>query len=77
MANGYRLRVDTISTDGTNLFMSVTVNDGTHALPPITPNFPVGTAASAIDTYLQAIVDNGSSLSSDIAALVGKTYVGA
>lgn len=77
MANGYQLRVDSIATDGTNLFFSVTVNDGAHASPPITSTFPVGTAASQIDTYMQTIVDNGYALVSDIAVLAGKTYIGA
>lgn len=77
MANGYRLHLDSISTDGTNLFVTVTINDGPHALPPVTPTFPVGTTAADIDAYLQAIVDNGYSLTSDIAALSGKNYTGA
>lgn len=77
MANGFKLRLESIATDGTNLFLSVTINDGAHALPPIAPIFPVGATAAQIDTYLQTIVDNGSSLTSDIALLVGKTYTGA
>lgn len=77
MANGYKLKVDSISTDGTDLFFVISINDGVHALPPITPMFPVGTSASKIDTYLQAIVDNGATLAFDIAALSGKTYTGA
>ena len=78
MPNGYKLRIDSISTDGTNYFFSITVNDGAHALPPITPSFPVdGTTVTQINTYMQAIVDNGASLSFDMAALVGKTYTGA
>lgn len=77
MANGFKLRVDSISTDGTNLYFIITVNDGAHSLPPINPTFPVGTAAADIDAYLQAVVDNGYSLTSDIAALSGKAYTGA
>ncbi len=78
MANGYKVRIDSISTDGTNYYVTILVNDGAHALPPITPVFPVsGTTAAQIDTYMQAIADNGSSLTSDIAALSGKTYTGA
>lgn len=77
MANGYKVRIDSIGTDGTNLFVTVLINDGVHALPPITPVFPVGTTASQIDTYIQVIADNGYTLTGDIAALSGKTYTGA
>lgn len=78
MANGFKVRLDSIATDGTNYFVTITVNDGAHASPPMTPVFPVsGASAGEIDTYIQAIADNGSSLTSDIAALVGKTYTGA
>ena len=77
MANGFKLRVDSISTDGSNVFVTIIVNDGAHALPPITPVFPVGISAADIDTYLQAVVDNGYNLTADIAALSGKTYTGA
>jgi len=77
MANGYTLRLDSISTDGTNLFLSITINDGAHSLPTINPVFPVGTSVADINTYMQAIVNNGYSITSDIAALVGKTYIGA
>lgn len=78
MANGYKVRIDSISTDGTNYYVTILINDGVHQLPPITPVFPVtGTTATQIDTYLQVIADNGSTLASDIAALSGKTYTGA
>ena len=78
MANGYKLRLDSISTDGTNYYLTININNGLNALPPITPTFPIaGTTAAQIDTFLQTIVDNGASLTSDIAALVGKTYTGA
>ena len=78
MANGYKVRLDSITTDGTNYFLSLTINDGVHAFPPVTPVFPVsGATAAEIDTYIQTIADNGPSLAADIAALCGKTYTGA
>lgn len=78
MANGYKVRIDSIGTDGTNYFVTININDGVHQLPSITPVFPVsGATATEIDTYIQTIADNGSSLSADIAALCGKTYTGA
>ena len=77
MANGYNVRIDSIATDGTNLFVSITVNDGAHASPPMVPVFPATATAAQINTYMQTIADNGSSLTSDIAALCGKTYTGA
>lgn len=73
MANGYRVRIDSITTDGTNLFVQVGINDGAHQLPPITPIFPVGTSAATITTYIQTIANNGPTLSSDIAAIVGSS----
>lgn len=73
MANGYKVRIDSIATDGTNLFVTLNINDGAHALPPITPVFPVGTTAATITSYIQTIANNGPTLTSDIAALVGSS----
>ena len=77
MANGYKVRIDSIGTDGTNYFVTLLINDGIHALPPITPVFPVTITAAQIDAYIQTIADNGSTLADSIAALSGKTYTGA
>lgn len=71
MANGYKVVIDNISTDGTNLYVTISVNDGTHQFPQITPVFPVGTSAATITAYVQAIATNGPTLTADIAALVG------
>ena len=77
MANGYKVRIDSIGTDGTNYFVTLSINDGVHALPPITPVFPVTMTVAQIDAYIQVIADNGSTLAADVAALSGKTYTGA
>lgn len=77
MANGFKLRIDSIATDGTNLFFTISVFNGTNTLPPITPIFDDATTAAQIDTYMQTIVDNGASLPAAMVPLVGKTYTGA
>lgn len=77
MANGYVVRIDSISTDGTNMFVTISIFDGAHQLPPITAVFPVATSTAAqIKTYVNTIATNGSSLSSDFSALVGYTIAG-
>jgi hypothetical protein len=77
MANPYRVTINSISTDGTSLFLDVTVFDGVHDLPPIQPTFAVGTSAATIRNYLQTIANNQPVLSGDIAALVRTVIVGA
>lgn len=76
MANGYKVRIDSITTDGTNLFVTILINDGIHGLPPITPVFPVGTSAAAITAYVQAVATAGPTLTSDISTIVGSTVSG-
>lgn len=76
MANGYKVRIESISTDGTNLYVTLNINDGAHRLPDITPVFVVGTSAATITAYAQTIATNGPTLTSDIAALVGTTVSG-
>lgn len=77
MPNGFKVKIDSISTDGTNLFFTISVFNGAHTLPPITPVFDDATTAAQIDTYMQTIVDNGASLPAAMVPLVGKIYTGA
>lgn len=77
MANAYRVTITSISTDGTNLFLELSVFDGLHTFPLLRPAFPVGTSATTIRAYVQAIADNQPTLSQDIADLVSVTLVGA
>lgn len=73
MANGYRVTIDSIASDGTNLFVEVRISSGTTTFPTIVPVFPVGTSAASITAYIQTIATNGPTLASDIAALVGSS----
>lgn len=73
MANGYKVVISNITTDGTNLYVQVEINDGVHQMPSIIPVFPVGTAASVITAYIQQIANNAPTLDSGIAALVGSS----
>lgn len=77
MANGYRVWIDSIATDGTNLFLEVRISSGTTTFPTIRPVFPVGTTVAEINTYIQTIADNGAVLDSGIAELVGSSVKGA
>jgi hypothetical protein len=77
MANGYKARIESAVSDGTNIFLAVKIDSPTGTYELIRPVFKVGTAASVIDTYLQAIADTGPSLAAGIAAIVGKSYTGA
>ena len=71
MASGFKVTIDSITTDGTNLFLEVRISNGLQTFPTIRPVFPVGTAASAITTYIQNIANSVPALTADIAALVG------
>ena len=73
----YKLTINSIVSDGTNYYFSTTVDDGVHALPPITATFPVGATQAEVDSYMQTVANNAPSLAREIAELVGKTYTGA
>lgn len=77
MANAYKVTINSISTDGTNLFVELSVFDGIHTLPLLRPVFAVGTTAAAIQAYAQAIANNQPALAADIGALVNTTLTGA
>lgn len=73
MPSGYRVTIDSIASDGTNLFLEVRISSGSTTFPLIRPVFPVGTPASEITSYIQNIADNAPTLSADIAVLVGSS----
>lgn len=73
MANGYRVTIDSIASDGTNYYVEMRISDGTHTFPLIRPVFPVGTSAATITAYMQTIANNGPTLAADIGALVGSS----
>lgn len=77
MANGYRVRIASAVSDGTNIFLEVEVISPTQTFPLLRPTFKVGTAASVLTSYLQTIANNGPALASDVSALVGQTVNGA
>jgi hypothetical protein len=70
----YKVKIDTIGSDGTNYYFEASISDGMTTFPPIRPSFSVEAAASEIDTYFQAVADAAPTLTSAIRALVGKTY---
>lgn len=77
MANGFKVRVESAVSDGANIFLVVKISSATQTYEFVRPVFKVGTAASTVDTYMQAIADAGPTLADGISALVGKTYSGA
>lgn len=77
MANAYSVTIKSIATDGTNLFVTISIFDGLHTLPDITPVFPVGTPAEDIRSYVQTIADNQPALAADLGDLVSLTIAGA
>jgi hypothetical protein len=77
MANGYRVWIDSIASDGTNLYLEVRIQLGATTFPTIRPVFPVGTSAADLTTYIQTIADNGPTLTSALAELVGSSVKGA
>ena len=77
MANGYRVTIKNISTDGTNLFVEISIFDGLRTLPSIFPVFPVGTSAADITAYAQVVANNGPTLTRDLQDLVNSSVAGA
>lgn len=77
MANGFKVRIESAVSDGTNIFLAVKIASPTQTYELIRPIFRVGTTAATIDTYMQAIADGGPTLASAISDLVGKVYAGA
>lgn len=72
----YVVRVMSVATDGTNIFLEVQISDGPTTWPIIKPVFEVGTTAATIVTYLQAIATGRPTLDATIAALSGTQYTG-
>lgn len=70
----YRLRVKSISTDGTSVYITASLSDGPTTFPDITPVFSAQESAANVDTYMQAIVDAQPALSAGLKELAGKVY---
>jgi len=77
MANGYKVKVVSAVTDGTNIFTTVQIDSPTQTYEPIRPVFKVGTSAATITAYLQTIANNAPTLAADVAAIVGQSVAGA
>ncbi len=77
MANRYSVKIQSVATDGTNLFFEAAIFDGEHTYPTIYPVFPVNTSVAAVRAYFQTIADNQPVLDPDIAALINTTITGA
>lgn len=73
MANGYRVTLDGVASDGTNYYTEMRISDGTRTFPTVRPVFPVGTTAATITAYMQVIANNAPTLASDIAAIVNSS----
>jgi hypothetical protein len=76
MANPFSVTIQNIVTDGSNIYVTLSVFNGLNTLPPMTASFPVGTTAAQINTYCQQVATNQPSLSASIAALVNTTLAG-
>lgn len=62
--------------DGQNVFLEVSISDGTKTMPTIRPVFDANVTAATITAYLQAIATARPVLSSSLAALVGSQVTG-
>lgn len=77
MANGFKVRIESAVSDGTNIFLELKISSPTQTYPNIYPTFKVGTTAATIDAYCQSIANTGPTLASAISEIVGKNYSGA
>lgn len=69
-----KVTIDSIASDGTNLFVEMRISDGTTTFPTIRPVFPADTGAGTIQSYASNIASNLPTLPASIAALVGTSY---
>lgn len=76
MPSTYTVKVLSIATDGTNIYLEIQISDGTITSPIIRPIFEVGTTAATIAAYVQAIATARPALDPTIAVLSGTTYTG-
>jgi hypothetical protein len=76
MANPYSVTIQNVVTDGTNIYVTLSVFDGLHTLPPMTADFPAAATAAQIQSYAQTVANNQPALSASIAALVNLTLSG-
>lgn len=77
MPNGFKVRIESAVSDGTNIFLVLKVASPTQTYELIRPVFKVGTTAAAIDAYCQSIANTGPTLATAISDIVGKVYAGA
>lgn len=77
MANGFRARVFSAVSDGTNIFLEVEIQSPTQTYQMIRPTFKVGTSAATITAYLQTLANNAPTLAADVVAIVGQFVQGA
>lgn len=77
MANGYRVRLLSAVSDGTNIFCEIEVSSPTQTYALIRPMFRVGTTAATITAYLQTIANNAPTLAADVSAIIGSSTTGA
>lgn len=76
MANGFRVTLKSALSDGTNIFTEIEIYANGVTQPIIRPVFKVGTTAATITSYMQTIATNGSTLASDVSAIVGSSVLG-
>jgi len=76
MANPYKATIQGIATDGTNLYITVSVFDGNNTLQPMVASFPAAATAAQINAYVQNIANTQPTLTASIAALVNTTLNG-
>lgn len=77
MANGYKVRLFSAVSDGTNIFTEVEIQGPGQTYPIIRPVFKVGTTAAQISAYLQVIANNAPTLAADVSAIIGQFVNGA
>lgn len=72
----YRVSINNAASDGTNIYLTITITDGSNTTPAIGIAFPVGTTAATITAFIQTIATNRPTLAADISALVGTSVTG-
>jgi hypothetical protein len=69
-----KVTIDSVATDGVNVYLEIRVSDGTYTQQTMRPSFPASITAEKIQTYVQAVATAAPSLSDAFKALVGTTF---
>ena len=76
MANPYSVKINSVATDGTNVYVKFQIFDGLHTSAELQTDFPANVSAATINSYMQTVANNQPALTGSLGALVSTTIQG-